>query len=61
MTPPHMMPAEREKGRYIPTATGMTGTPRISMTMATKTPMKMRLHGSWAFMMPSTIIFIIIP
>ena len=58
--PPAMMPALRLKGRYIPTAKGITWTPTISTTMATPTPVRIRAQGNSAFMMPSTSIFIMV-
>ena len=59
-TPPAIIPALSENGRYIPTANGSTGIPRISTTIAMNTPTRISAHGSSAFMIPSTSIFIIV-
>ncbi len=45
ITPPIIIGVESSSGRYNPMATGKTGIPNISITIATNTPINTSAHG----------------
>ena len=58
-SPPTMMAEVVRRGRYSPTATGITGMPRISITTAMAAPERIMFQGRFPFITPSTTVFMI--